>query len=91
MTRVACGQDRLGEDAARLANVPFLQGRRGWKGYRPVRYRFRGPPLGERVNALGNCIVRVLPGLFSLLGPRAQSVHEKFAPFCNTPKNGGVE
>jgi len=74
--------DRLGEDTARLVNVPFLQD--GVAEGEVVR--FSTDPEGlhwavERVEASGNCTVRVIPIPAGPLGPSAQAVHEKLAPF----------
>lgn len=74
--------DRLGEDTARLVNVPFLQD--GVAEGEVVR--FITDPEGmhwavERVEASGNCTVRVVPVPAGPLGPSAQAVHEKLTPF----------
>jgi len=67
--------DRLGEDTARLVNVPFLQD--GVAEGEVVR--FITDPEGmhwavERVEASGNCTVRVIPIPAGPLGPSAQAV-----------------
>jgi hypothetical protein len=74
--------DRLGEDTARLVNVPFLQD--GVAEGEVVRFSTDAEGLHwavERVEASGNCTVRVLPVPAGPLGPSARAVHEKFAPF----------
>jgi len=74
--------DRLGEDTARLVNVPFLQdgvaeGEVVWFSTDPEGLHW----AVERVEASGNCTVRVIPIPAGPLGPSAQAVHEKLAPF----------
>ncbi|WP_329089371.1 DUF4265 domain-containing protein [Streptosporangium sp. NBC_01469] len=73
---------RLGEDTARLDNVPFLQ--EGVAEGDVVRFVTDADGLHwstERVEALGNCTVRVLPVPSGPLGASAEAVHERLAPF----------
>lgn len=74
--------DRVGEDTARLVNVPFLQD--GVAEGEIVRFVTDAEGLHwatGRVKASGNCTVRVLPVPDGPLGPSARAVHEKLAPF----------
>ncbi|MER6591915.1 DUF4265 domain-containing protein [Micromonospora purpureochromogenes] len=72
----------VGPDVARVSNVPFLQD--GVAEGDVVR--FMTDPDGirwatGRVEASGNCTVRVLPIPSGPLGPSAQAVHDRLAPF----------
>lgn len=74
--------DRVSEDTARLVNVPFLQD--GVAEGEVVRFTTDHDGLHwavERVEASGNCTVRIVPILAGPLGPSARAVHEKLAPF----------
>jgi Domain of unknown function (DUF4265) len=69
-------------DTARLANVPFLQD--GVAEGEIVRFATRAESLHwalERVEASGNCAVRVIPIPAGPLGTSARAVHEKLAPY----------
>ncbi|MEU7908052.1 DUF4265 domain-containing protein [Actinoplanes sp. NPDC049118] len=69
-------------DTARVANAPFLQD--GVAQGDVVRFRVDGDGLRwavGRVEASGNCTVRVLPAPRGPLGPSAAAVHERFASF----------
>ena len=73
---------RLSEDTALVANVPFLQ--EGVAEGDVVRFVTDAEGLhwaGERVEASGNCTVRILPVPSGPLGPSAEAVHERLAPF----------
>ncbi|MCX4674502.1 DUF4265 domain-containing protein [Streptomyces sp. NBC_01433] len=73
---------RLGEDTARVDNVPFLQD--GLAEGEAVRFTTDGDAVhwaGGRVRASGNCTVRVLPVPDGPLGRSARAVHERLAPF----------
>jgi hypothetical protein len=73
---------RLTRDTARVANVPFLQD--GLAEGDVVSFRTDDDGLhwaGGRVEASGNCTVRVLPVPDGPLGRSAQAVHERLAPF----------
>ncbi|MCO6010579.1 DUF4265 domain-containing protein [Actinoallomurus purpureus] len=73
---------RLSRDTARVANVPFLQD--GVAEGDVVRFITNDEGLHwacERVEASGNCTVRVLPVPDGPLGRSAQAVHEQLAPF----------
>ncbi|WP_328400777.1 DUF4265 domain-containing protein [Streptomyces sp. NBC_00390] len=73
---------RLSEDTARVANVPFLQD--GVAEGEIVRFVTGADGLYwavERVEASGNCTIRVLPVPSGPLGRSAEAVHEKLAPF----------
>lgn len=72
----------VGPDVARISNVPFLQD--GVAEGDVVR--FMTDPDGvrwatERVEASGNCTLRVLPIPSGPLGRSAQAVHDRLAPF----------
>ena len=72
----------ISADAARVANVPFLQD--GVAQGDIVRFATDGDGhrwAVERVEASGNCTVRVLPVPAGPLGRSARAVHERFAPF----------
>ena len=72
----------LGEDRARVANVPFLQD--GVAEGDVVRFTTDAEGrhwAAERLEASGNCTVRVLPAPDGPLGRSAQAVHAKFAAF----------
>jgi hypothetical protein len=74
--------DRVSEDTARLVNVPFLQD--GVAEGEVVRFVTDTQGLHwavGRVEASGNCTVRVIPIPTGPLGPSARAVHEKLAPF----------
>ncbi|WP_239091097.1 DUF4265 domain-containing protein [Asanoa iriomotensis] len=69
-------------DTARVANVPFLQD--GVAEGDVVRFTTDDDGVRwsvERVEASGNCTIRVLPLPDGPLGRSARAVHEKFAPF----------
>ncbi|MEU8200599.1 DUF4265 domain-containing protein [Streptosporangium sp. NPDC049046] len=73
---------RLGEDTARLESVPFLQ--EGVAMGDVVRFATDAEGLHwakERAEASGGCTVRVLAVPSGPLGPSAQAVHERLAPF----------
>ncbi|MFE4454030.1 DUF4265 domain-containing protein [Streptomyces sp. NPDC056796] len=73
---------RLGEDTARVENVPFLQD--GVAEGEIVRFATDADGVHwaeERVEASGNCTVRVLPVPSGPLGRSARAVHERLAPF----------
>ncbi|MGQ4485403.1 DUF4265 domain-containing protein [Streptomyces sp. SAS_281] len=73
---------RLGGDTARVANAPFLQD--GVAEGEVVRFVTDADGLHwakERVEASGNCTVRVLPVPSGPLGRSAQAVHERLSPF----------
>ncbi|MFD1538199.1 DUF4265 domain-containing protein [Nonomuraea guangzhouensis] len=67
---------RLSRDTARVANVPFLQDVVGFTTDDDGLHWACG-----RVEASGNCTVRVLPVPDGPLGRSAQAVHEQLAPF----------
>jgi hypothetical protein len=74
--------DRLSDDTARLANVPFLQD--GVAEGEIVRFSTDADGLHwavERLEMSGNCTVRVIPIPSGPLGTSAQAVHEKLAPY----------
>jgi hypothetical protein len=73
---------RLSADSARVANVPFLVD--GVAEGDVVRFVTNTEGLHwavERVEASGNCTVRVIPIPTGPLGTSAQAVHEKLAPY----------
>nr|WP_254710015.1 DUF4265 domain-containing protein [Streptomyces lunaelactis] len=73
---------RLGDDTARVENVPFLQN--GVAEGDVVRFATDDDGLHwakERVSASENCAVRVLPVPSGPLGRSAQAVHAHLAPF----------
>ncbi|MGW1886055.1 DUF4265 domain-containing protein [Streptomyces sp. NPDC001970] len=73
---------RLSADTARVASVPFLQD--GVAEGEVVRFVTDADGhhwARERVEASGNCTVRVLPVPGGPLGRSAQAVHERLAPF----------
>jgi Domain of unknown function (DUF4265) len=73
---------RLSHDTARIANVPFLQD--GVAEGEVVRFVTDAEGLHwavGRVEASGNCTVRVTPIPAGPLGTDAQAVHEKLAPY----------
>ncbi|MEV5972937.1 DUF4265 domain-containing protein [Streptomyces sp. NPDC051921] len=73
---------RVGEDTARVANVPFLQD--GVAEGDVVRYTTDADGMHwatGRAAASGNVTVRVLPVRSGPLGPSARAVHERLAPF----------
>ncbi|MEQ4720191.1 DUF4265 domain-containing protein [Nonomuraea sp. B19D2] len=73
---------RLSRDTARVANIPFLQD--GVAEGDVVRFITDDDGLHwacERVEASGNCTIRVLPVPDGPLGRSAQPVHEQLAPF----------
>jgi hypothetical protein len=73
---------RLSEDTAHVANVPFLQD--GVAEGDVVRFVTDDEGLHwacERVEASGNCTIRVLPVPGGPLERSAQAVHEQLAPF----------
>ncbi|SNT62864.1 protein of unknown function [Streptosporangium subroseum] len=73
---------RLSEDTARLENAPFLQD--GVAEGETVRFTTDADGLHwakELVEASGNCTIRILPVPSGPLGPSAQAVHERLAPF----------
>lgn len=73
---------RLGDDLARVQNVPFLQD--GVAEGDVVRYRTGSDGLHwavERVSSSGNCTIRVLPVPTGPLGGSAQEVHQRLAAF----------
>lgn len=72
----------VGSNMARIRNVPFLQDGVAQGDI----VRFETDPEGvhwsrERIEASGNCAVRVLPIPNGPLGRSAQAVHAKFAEF----------
>ncbi|MFD7020528.1 DUF4265 domain-containing protein [Streptomyces sp. NPDC059928] len=72
----------LGEDTARVQNVPLLQ--EGVAEGDVVRFTTdtEGRHWAvERVEASGNCTIRVLPVPAGPLGRSAQAVHERLSPF----------
>lgn len=72
----------VGEDTARVDNVPFLQN--GVAEGDVVRYKTDGEGVHwatDRAAASGNVTVRVLPVRSGPLGPSAGAVRERFAPF----------
>ncbi|MGH3245757.1 MAG: DUF4265 domain-containing protein [Trebonia sp.] len=74
--------DRLSDDTARLVNVPFLQD--GVAEGDVARFVTDTEGLHwavERVERSGNCTVRVVPIPTGPLGPSAQAVHAKLAPY----------
>ncbi|MGW1410703.1 DUF4265 domain-containing protein [Streptomyces sp. NPDC002403] len=73
---------RLSSDTARVASAPFLQD--GVAEGEIVRFVTDADGLHwakERVEASGNCTIRVLPVPSGPLGRSAQAVHERFASF----------
>ncbi|SEL44343.1 DUF4265 domain-containing protein [Nonomuraea pusilla] len=73
---------RLAGDTARVANVPFLQD--GVAEGDVVRFITDDSGLHwacERLEASGNCTIRVLPVPDGPLGRSAHAVHEQLAPF----------
>ncbi|MFC8538130.1 DUF4265 domain-containing protein [Streptomyces sp. NPDC057249] len=73
---------RLSEDTAKVENAPFLQD--GVAEGEIVRFVTDADGLHwsqERVEASGNCTVRVLPVPSGPLGRSARAVHERLAPF----------
>ncbi|SCE79712.1 protein of unknown function (DUF4265) [Micromonospora viridifaciens] len=72
----------VGPDTARICNVPFLQD--GVAEGDVVRFTTTPDGLRwatGRVEASGNCTVRVLPKPRGPLGPSAQAVFDRLAPF----------
>ena len=72
----------LGEDTARVENVPFLQD--GVAEGDLVRFTTDADGrhwATERVEASGNCTIRVIPVPTGALGPSAPAVHAQLAPF----------
>ena len=72
----------VGPDTARISNVPFLQD--GVAEGDVVRFATGADGTRwatERVEASGNCTVRVLPDPDGPLGASAQAVHDRLAPF----------
>lgn len=72
----------LSTDLGRVANVPFLQD--GIAQGDIVRFRTDTDGVRwaiERVEASGNCTVRVLPVPDGPLGRSAAAVHERLSPF----------
>lgn len=72
----------VAEDTARVANVPFLQD--GVAEGDVVRFTVDKDGLRwavGRVEASGNCTIRVLPIPGGPLGRSARAVHERFARF----------
>jgi len=72
----------VGPDTARIANVPFLQD--GVAEGDVVRFVTAADGrcwATGRVEASGNCTVRVLPIPSGPLGRSAQEVHQRLAPF----------
>lgn len=73
---------RLSGDTARVENVPFLQD--GVAEGEVGRFVTDADGLHwakERVEASGNCAVRVLPVPSGPLGRSARAVHERLSPF----------
>ena len=73
---------RLSCDTARLENVPFLQ--EGVAEGEIVRFVTDADGLHwarERVEASGNCTIRILPIPSGPLGRSARAVHELLSPF----------
>jgi hypothetical protein len=73
---------RLGVDTARVENAPFLQD--GVAEGEIVRFVTDTDGLHwakERVEASGNCTVRILPVPTGPLGRSAQAVYERLSPF----------
>lgn len=71
----------VGEDTARISNVPFLQN--GVAQGDVVRFEtdLNGVRWSrERVEASGNCTVRVIPIPSGPLGGSAQATHARFTP-----------
>ncbi|RAO11571.1 hypothetical protein GUI43_03179 [Micromonospora noduli] len=71
-----------GTDTARICNAPFLQD--GVAEGDLVRFTVSPDGLcwaTGRVEASGNCTVRVLPEPRGPLGPSAQAVYDRLAPF----------
>jgi uncharacterized protein DUF4265 len=72
----------LGNGLARVRNVPFLQD--GVAQGDVVRFETDAEGLHwsrERIEASGNCVVRVLPIPSGELGRSAEAVHAKFSNF----------
>ncbi|MFI9365228.1 DUF4265 domain-containing protein [Kitasatospora sp. NPDC053057] len=73
---------RLSADTARVENIPFLQN--GVAEGEAVRFVTDADGLRwskERVEASGNCTIRVLPVPSGPLGRSARAVHERLSPF----------
>ncbi len=73
---------RLSADTARVENIPFLQN--GVAEGEIVRFVTDADGLHwskERVEASGNCTIRVLPVPSGPLGRSARAVHERLSPF----------
>ncbi|MFC5644997.1 DUF4265 domain-containing protein [Kitasatospora cinereorecta] len=73
---------RLSADTARVTNIPFLQN--GVAEGDIMRFETDADGLHwskERVEASGNCTIRVLPVPSGPLGPSAHAVHERLSPF----------
>lgn len=73
---------RLGSDSARIRNVPFLQD--GVAEDDIVRFETDAQGVHwsrERIEASGNCVVRVLPVPGGPLGRNAEAVHAKLTVF----------
>ncbi|MFF4324517.1 DUF4265 domain-containing protein [Streptomyces sp. NPDC001568] len=73
---------RLSGDTARVENIPFLQD--GVAEGEVVRFVTDADGLHwakERVEASGNCTLRVLPVPSGPLGRSARAVHERLSPF----------
>ncbi|NUW44123.1 DUF4265 domain-containing protein [Nonomuraea rhodomycinica] len=73
---------RLSEDTARVENAPFLQD--GLAEGEVVRFITDADGLHwstERVQASGNCTIRVLPVPTGPLGRSPHAVHEHLAPY----------
>lgn len=71
-----------GRDTARVCNAPFLQD--GIAEGDVVRFTVSPDGLrwaSERVEASGNCTIRVLPNPHGPLGPSAQAVYDRLASF----------
>ncbi|MEU9507581.1 DUF4265 domain-containing protein [Micromonospora sp. NPDC048170] len=71
-----------GPDTARICNAPFLQD--GVAEGDVVRFTMDSDGLRwatGRVEASGNCTVRVLPDPHGPLGPSAKAVYDRLAPF----------
>ncbi|MFF2011518.1 DUF4265 domain-containing protein [Streptomyces sp. NPDC058195] len=73
---------RLSRDTARVENIPFLQN--GVAEGEIVRFVTDADGCHwakERVEASGNCTIRVLPLPSGPLGRSARAVHERLSPF----------
>ncbi|GAA1800781.1 hypothetical protein GCM10009682_23000 [Luedemannella flava] len=80
-TRKACGAAAVGPDTAHISNAPFLQD--GVAEGDIVRFMTAADGTcwaTERVEASGNCTIRVLPIPDGPLGRSAHAVHERLAP-----------